>query len=392
MKKLRAGIIGGGFVAQAHVEAVRRLGFVDVAAVSGRNPEKGRIAADKLQIEQSFGDYREMIDKSDLDVIHILTPNSSHFEIAVYAAEQGVNIVCEKPLAMEKAEAVELLAIARKNGIYNAICHNQRYYPMVKQAREMCRAGELGEVRLIHGSYLQDWMFYDTDFNWRLMAENGGTSRTVADIGTHWFDQVQHITGQYITDVYADLSTIIPVRKEARFAYDTYSTVELGPEDYIEREIDTEDQGILLLKFSGGARGVFIASQVCAGRKNHIEWEINGSKKSVQWCGEEPNRMWIGERGAPNLEFIKNPGIMYPEAAKYAQTVQGLGEGYFDTFKSLLSDFYGCVRDSQPMDDAKAQFPTFLTGLMELSIVDAVLESSRKGSWVSVDYPCKGAY
>lgn len=392
MKKIRAGIIGGGFVAQPHVEAVRRLGNVDIAAIAGSSQESADRAAASMSIEKAYGDYRKMIDEENLDTVHILTPNSTHFQMAKYAMERGLNIVCEKPLAMETAEAIELVELSRAKGLCNTISHNMRYYPMVKQAREMCKAGELGDIRLIHGNYLQDWLFNETDFNWRLIAEKGGKSRAIADIGTHWLDQVQHITGQHVTEVYADLTTFIPVRKESKVAYATFSTVELDENDYNEREIDTEDHGTLMLKFSGGAKGVFIAAQVCAGRKNHIEWEISGSKKSVQWCGETPNHMWIGERGKPNGEFIKNPSIMYPEAARYAQTNCGLGEGYFDTFKSLLSDFYGWIRDGKTMDEAAVPFPTFLTGLMELSIVDAVLESNKNDAWVKVNYPYTGAY
>ena len=392
MKKIRAGIIGGGFIAQAHVEAVRRLGYIDVVAIADINQESADKVAAAMSIEKGYGDYRKMIDEAKLDTVHVLTPNSTHFPMAKYAVEKGVNVVVEKPLAMEKAEALELVKLCRENKVMNAISHNMRYYPMVKQAREMRKAGELGDIRLIHGHYLQDWLFLDTDFNWRLIAKDGGKSRAIADIGTHWLDEVMHITGQHVVEVYADLTTFIPKRKEPKVAYATYSTVELGPDDYTEKEIDTEDHGTLMLKFSGGAKGVFIACQVCAGRKNHIEWEINGTKKSIKWCGETPNHMWIGERGKPNGEFIKNPAIMYPEAAQYAQTSCGLGEGYFDTFKNLLSDYYGWLRDGKEMDEAKVPFPTFLTGLMELSIVDAVLESNKKDAWVKVDYPFTGAY
>ena len=392
MKNIRTGIIGGGFVAPPHVEAVRRLGYADVVAIAGSGRESAEKAAASMYIKKAYGDYRKMIDEENLDTVHILTPNSTHFQMAKYAMERGVNVVCEKPLAMETSEAVELVRLSREKGVCNTICHNQRYYPLVKQAREMCRSGEIGDIRLIHGHYLQDWLFNETDFNWRLIAEQGGKSRAVADIGTHWLDQVQHITGQYVTEVYADLTTFIPVRKEPKAAYATYSTVELGEDDYTGRKIDTEDHGTLMLKFSGGAKGVFIACQVCAGRKNHIEWEINGTKKSLQWCGENPDHMWIGERGKPNGELIKNPPIMYPDAARYTQTSGGLGEGYFDTFKNLLGDFYGWVRDGKAMDETRVPFPTFLTGLMELSIVDAVLESNRTDSWIKVDYPLSGAY
>jgi predicted dehydrogenase len=254
----------------------------------------------------------------------------------------------------------------------------------VKQAREMVKAGEVGDIRLIHGHYLQDWLFLDTDYNWRLEASLGGRSRAVADIGTHWLDMVQHVSGQKVTSVYADLTTFIPVRKKPRREVATFVVQEMEAGDYENIEIDTEDHGSVLLRFSGGAKGVLVACQVCAGRKNFINFEINGTKRTLAWNGEQPNHMWIGERGKYNGEFIKDPSIMAPAAGKYADAPCGLGEGYLDTFKAIFGDIYGWLREGKRMDEENAPFPTFETGHLELSIVDAVLESARKGKWVDV--------
>ncbi len=392
MKKIKAGLIGGGFIGAIHAEALRRLGYVDVIALAEANQDAADTLAGQLSIPKAYGNYKDLISDGEIDTVHVLTPNKFHFQMSREAEEAGKHVVCEKPLSMNSIEAHELVQTARKKGVVNAVCHNMRYYPLVKQAREMIKAGEAGDIRLVHGNYLQDWLFLDTDYNWRLSAEFGGKSRAVADIGTHWLDMVQYMIGQRVVSVYADLNTFIPVRKKPKVEAATYVVRDLGPDDYEDVTIDTEDHGTVMLKFSGGTKGVLIACQVCAGRKNHIEWELNGTKKTFQWCGEKPNHMWIGERGKVNGEFIKNPAIMYPDAATYAGAPCGLGEGYLDTFKSIFSDIYGWIREGKGMDEQKVPFPTFLTGLQELSIVDAVLKSGESGTWVDVEYLEDGGY
>jgi predicted dehydrogenase len=259
-----------------------------------------------------------------------------------------------------------------------------RYYPMVKQAREYVKAGDIGDIRLVNGAYLQDWLFLDTDYNWRVVAEEGGVSRAVADIGTHVMDMVQHVTGLEITSVYADLTTFTKVRKKPTVEVATYQTVELKEGDYEEVNIDTEDHGTLMVKLSNGAKGVFLFCQLCAGRKNHIRFEVFGTKKSLAWNGEQPNHLWLGSRTEPNGEFVKDPSIMAPGAARYANMPCGLGEGYPDTFMNSFSDFYGWLKEGRAMDEEKAPFPTFKTGCQELAIVDAVLKSNGSGTWADV--------
>jgi predicted dehydrogenase len=385
MKKVRAGLIGGGFVARIHAEALRRLGYVEVAAIAGRNQGAARSRAEELSIPVAYGDFHELIDDPEIDVVHILTPNSSHYPMARACIDAGKHVICEKPLAMNTQESAELVKLAGEKGVINCVCHNLRYYPMVKQARAMVKAGEIGDIRLVHGHYLQDWLFFETDYNWRVEADIGGKSRAVADIGTHWLDMVQHIMGQKVVSVLADLTTFVPVRKKPTREVETFAEQALRPEDYEDVHIDTEDHGTVLMRLSGGAKGVLIACQVCAGRKNWLHFEINGSKRSLEWNAEQPNHLWIGARGEVNSEFIKNPAIMAPDAAKYTGTPAGLGEGYHDTFKSLFSDVYDWVRLGGSMSEEVA-FPTFLTGHQELSIVDAVLKSHETGKWVDVEY------
>ena len=386
MNKVRVGLIGGGFIGKIHAEALRRLGFVDVVALAEANQEIANRLAEELSIPEAYGDYRDLIKNSDIDSVHVLTPNQFHYPMSRDAVEAGKHVITEKPLAMSSKETADLVKLAKKAGLMHCLCHNMRYYPLVKQARAMVQAGEVGDIRLIHGQYLQDWLFLETDYNWRLLADEGGKSRAVADIGTHWLDMVQHITGQKVVSVFADMTTFIPVRKKPKVDVATYTLQDLKPEDYEDVKIDTEDHGTVLMKFSGGAKGVLVACQVCAGRKNHISFEINGTKCTLEWCGEKSNYMWIGRRGAVNGEFIKNPAIMASDAAQYCGAPCGLGEGYLDTFKNIFSDFYAWIRDGKKMDIDKVPFPTYQTGHEELSIVDAVLMSNETGKWEEVHY------
>ncbi len=387
MKKIRVGVIGVGFIGRIHIEALRRLGYVEVEALVSRDQKKADALAAELSVPRAYSRYEDLFRDREIDAVHITTVNNLHFPLARQAMEAGKHVMCDKPLAMNSREAAELVRIARRTGVVHGITHCMRYYPLVKQARSMVRAGEIGDVRLVHGHYLQDWLFLETDWNWRLISETSGGSRAVADIGTHWMDMVQHITGQKIAAVCADLTTFIPVRKRPKREVATFVVQQLGPGDYEDTPIDTEDHGTIMLKFSGGAKGALVVCQTCAGRKNYIHWEINGSKKTLEWNGEQPNHMWIGERGRVNGEFIKDPAMFHPEAARYAGAPCGLGEGYLDTFKNIFADMYGWIREGRPMDAAQADFPTFVTGLQELTVVDAILESqAKKGRWVEVSY------
>jgi predicted dehydrogenase len=386
MVKIRVGIVGVGFIGRIHIEALRRLGYVDVSALVSRNSETAKALADELSIDKTYTEFEDLLNDDEIDVVHLTTVNHLHAPMAKQAMEAGKHVLCDKPLAMNSEEAEELVRVAESTGVIHGICHNMRYYPLVKQARAMASAGDIGDIRLIHGHYLQDWLFLETDYNWRLISKIGGKSRAVADIGTHWMDMVQHITGQKIVSVLADLTTFIPTRKKPKVEAATFSVQNLKPSDYENVDIDTEDHGTVLLRFSGGAKGVMMVSQVCAGRKNFIHFEINGSRKTLEWNGQEPNTMWVGERGAYNGEFIKDPSMFAPEAAAYTGAPGGLGEGYLDTFKSIFGDFYQWIRDGKSMDIEKVSFPTFITGLNELNIVDAILESAEKNSWVDVRY------
>ncbi len=383
-KTINAGVIGCGFIGRIHIEALRRLGYINLATLASRNQEIADRKALELSVPKAYGNWSDLVADDEVEVVHICTTNDLHYPIAKACIEAGKHVLCEKPLAMTVEEAGELWRTAEERGVVHAICHNLRYYPLVKQARAMVQSGEIGTVRLVHGHYLQDWLFLETDYNWRLVSELSGKSRAVADIGTHWLDMVQHVTEQKVNSVCADTTVFIPVRKKPLFEVQTYSQEQLKPQEYEDVRVDTEDHATVMLKFSGGAKGVLLVSQVCAGRKNYIHFEINGSRSSLDWNGESANLLWIGERGKVNGEFIKNPALMHPNAAKYAGAPCGLEEGYLDTFKYIFSDVYGWIRGGAPMDVQSAPFPTFKTGYELLCIVEAIFLSGASGAWEEV--------
>jgi predicted dehydrogenase len=367
-----------------HIEALRRLGYVNVCAIASHNQRIADEKAAGLSVPRAYGSWEDLVKDEDIQVVHVCTTNELHYPVAMACVEAGKHIICEKPLALTTAEAGDLLNKAGKRGVVHAICHNKRYYPLVKQARAMVQAGDVGVVRLVHGHYLQDWLFLETDYNWRLVSKQSGASRVVGDIGTHWFDMVQHVTNQRIVSVCADLTTFIPVRRKPLGEIETYARQQQDHTEYVD--VDTEDHATVMIRFSEGAKGVLLASQVCAGRKNYIHFEINGSKSSLEWNGEDANLLRIGRREKENGAFMKDPSLMDPSASRYAGAPCGLGEGYLDTFKNIFSDVYGHIRDGLAMNSETGDFPTFKTGYEQLCIVEAVLRSNESGTWEEVLY------
>jgi len=371
-------MIGTGFMGRVHCEALRRVGTVEVAAVAGSSAEKARAFAAAQAIPGAQGDYRAILADPSIDVIHVCTPNASHFAIASAAVEAGKHVMCEKPLAMTSAEAASLSAAAAARGVRHATCYNLRFYPMVQQMRCMREAGELGDVLVAQGTYSQDWLLYDTDWNWRVEAKSSGPLRAMADIGSHWCDMIEHVTGLRITALCADLQTFHKTRKRPKGAIETFAGKTLRPEDYDEVPIDTEDFGAVVLRLGDRARGAFTASQVAAGCKNKFYWEIYGTKGGVSWNQERPDELWIGQRNSPNQVIIKDPSLLQEGARSYADLPGGHSEGYDDTHKQGYRRFYRKVADpSAPVD-----YPTFADGLHGMKLLDKVIESNEKRGWV----------
>ncbi|MGO9307873.1 MAG: Gfo/Idh/MocA family protein [Spirochaetia bacterium] len=395
MKRIKVGVIGTGFIGPAHIEALRRLPGVDVVALADAGDQQARAKAEELGVEKSFGDYKDLLKDKAIDLVHICTPNNLHYQMTKDALAAGKHVVCEKPLATDSAEGRELVALADRAGLVCAVHFNIRYYPLMAHVRAMIGKGEIGDLFTVQGSYLQDWLFYDTDYNWRLEPAVSGKSRAVADIGSHWMDLVEHLTGRKIAEVSADFATFHPTRRKPLKPVETFAGKLLKPEDYAAVPISTEDYATVMIRFAGGAHGVLTVSQVSAGRKNRLYFEIDGSKKSVAWESELPNQVWIGRRDGPNELLLRDPSLVHPESQELISFPGGHNEGFPDTSKQMFKQVIAAVRggrDAAPPNarntaapnprGTAAQYPTFRDGLRELLLCDAILESSRTGAWV----------
>jgi len=356
------GLVGPGFVGAHHIDAVRRLGFVDVVAIAASSEASARRKADALDISRAYGRFEDLIADSDVDVIHVTTPNALHAPVIRAALARRKHIVSDKPLAMDAVEALALWRAADDAGVVHAVTFNYRGNPLVQQAREMIAGGEIGPVHFVHGAYLQDWLLYPSDSNWRLDANQGGESSAFADIGSHWCDLVQHVTGQRIVSVLADLTSAVGART-------------------------SEDLATVLVRFDGGAKGAVNVGQVCAGHKNGLWFEANGATASLRWLQEEQNTLWIGRRDAANAVLPKDPSLLAPAARAYAHLPGGHQEAWADAFRNVMRDIYTFIRDGhRPSDPHPPAFATFEDGYRAACIVDAVLESHKRGAvWTRVE-------
>src|SRR5277367_1598290 len=377
MKTIKTAIVGTGFMGRVHLEGVRRVESVEVVAIVGRNAEGARRLGDGFSVPTITTDYREVLRSPEIDAVHICTPNAQHFSMAKDALLAGKHVLCEKPLATSVAEGEEIVALAAQKGLRNCVCHNLRYYPMVQQMRAMRAAGDLGAILVVQGTYSQDWLLYDTDWNWRVETKAGGPSRCMADIGSHWFDMAEHVTGLRVKSLCADLQTFHATRKQPKHSVETFANKLLGPEDYIETPIDTEDFGAVIFRMGTRTRGGMTASQVSAGRKNGLSIEIYGTQSSVAWKQERPDELWAGHRDAGNQIFVKDPSLLKPAARAYADLPGGHSEGYDDTFKQVFRRFYASIGEGGGTPSTPPEYPQFVDGLRQLAILDAELKSHQ---------------
>lgn len=376
---MKAAVIGAGFVGRAHVEALRRLG-IEIAGLLGSSPERTQQQCKALGLAKAYESLEELAGDPAVGTLHICTPNHLHFAEAQAALDANKHVLCEKPLAMSSRETAALVESARRRQRAAAVAHNLRYYPMCQEARALVKRGAIGEPKLVHGSYLQDWLLYPSDWNWRLDPQVSGSMRTVADIGTHWLDMAMWITGCRVTELCVDLATVVPVRERPRGPVETFQ--ERTGTDFERINIDTDDYGAVLLHFAGGLRGVMAVSQVSAGRKNRFWFEIDGSEGSLAWDGERPNVLWMGKRREPNRELIKDPALMSPEARGFAAYPAGHAEGYPDTFVQLFKDFYAYIERGDL--NAPKPFPTFEDGHAGLLLCEAIATSAGERKWVTL--------
>jgi predicted dehydrogenase len=373
-------MIGTGFMGKVHTEAVRRLGGIEVAAVAGSSDAKARSFAAANHIPRATGDWKTLVGDKEIDAVHILTPNSQHCEMAVAFAKAGHHVLCEKPLAMSSAEAKKMVQAAQKNGIVHATNHNLRYYPMVQHVREMVAAGDLGDILIAQGTYYQDWLLYETDYNWRIEKSTSGALRCVGDIGSHWMDMIQHLTGLKITALCADVQTFHKKRKKPKGSVETFTGKFAKGAGFDEYVVDTEDFGAVLLKLGDRARGCYSVSQMSAGCKNRFEFEIFGTKAGIRWNQETPDILWIGHRNDPNRVIVKDPSLLRGSAASFADLPGGHSEGYDDSHKQLFKRFYNKVANPK----GKIEYPTFEDGHWGMVCLEAVLRSHNRQGWVKI--------
>jgi predicted dehydrogenase len=372
---IRAGVVGTGFIGVVHVDALRRIG-VEVAGVVGSTQERAAAKG----IAPAYPSYEAMLADDTVSAVHLTTPNDLHYAQAKQALAAGKHVVCEKPLAMTSEESEELVELAERSGLVHCTNFNIRFYPLVQEARERVRSGDLGAVWNVHGGYLQDWLATPEDWNWRLEPARGGDLRAVGDIGSHWLDLAQFLTGTRIVEVFADLATTIPVRRRPVGEVETFSSA--ADVERVDAPMSTEDLAHVLVRFEGGARGSCVLSQVSFGRKNAIRIEVDGSRGTLAWDGERHEELWLGSREHGNEVLQRNPSLMHPAAAARTHLPVGHAEGFADTFRELYRAVYDDVTRGGP--SSEPDYPTFRDGHVENVLCDAVARSNREGAWVSV--------
>jgi predicted dehydrogenase len=378
---IKAAIVGTGFIGPAHLEALRRIPNVEVVALVEVNQTLADEKAKLLGIPRAYV-FADMLKQDDIDVVHICTPNFLHFSQAKAVMEAEKHVICEKPLAISLEEAAELVQLAKTTGLVNAVHFNLRYYPMVRQMKVMREKGELGQVYSIMGSYLQDWLFLQTDYNWRLEPDKSGDSRAIADIGSHLLDITEYVTGLKINEVMADFSTVHKTRLKPLKPIETYSGKMLSQDDYQEVPINTEDHATVLLRFNNGSKGSITVSQVSAGRKNRLNIEIAGSVSNFEFNSERPNELWIGKREKANEQLMKDPSLVHREVSSLVSFPGGHNEGFPDTSKQLFKEVYAAIATGKQPE--QPTYPTFADGLRELLIGERIVESNKKQAWVKI--------
>jgi predicted dehydrogenase len=379
---LNAVVVGTGFIGPVHVEGLRRAG-VHVTGIVGSSPEKSAAAAEQLGLPRAYDTLDEVLADASIDCVHLATPNRFHFQQAAAVLRAGKHVVCEKPLAMNSGESSELVRIARESGKSAAVAYNIRFYPLCHEAASRARDGSVGELLHVAGSYVQDWLLKETDFNWRVVAEDGGELRAVADIGTHWLDLVQFISGNNIVAVCADLRTVHPSRKRPPGGVETFSDSSSTDVATESIDINTEDCGSIMLKFDNGANGVLWVSQTTAGRKNCLRFELAGSKRALAWNSEQPNSLWIGRREGANETLIRDPALLGELASGIANYPGGHNEGFPDTWKQFFSTFYGHIANGA--SESPMPYPTFADGHREIVLCEAILKSHRERRWIDIE-------
>ncbi|ADV81068.1 oxidoreductase domain protein [Terriglobus saanensis SP1PR4] len=385
MKRLGMGLVGPGFIAAHHIDAVRRLGDVDVVAIAGSSVESAKRKAAEYKVGRSYGDYRELIADPDIHVVHNTTPNHMHFPVTMAAIEAGKHVVSDKPLAMNSDESRRLRDAAIAAKVAHAVTFNYRGNPLVQHARTMVADGSIGNLTFIQGFYLQDWLTDPNVYSWRSDPAKGGGTSALGDIGSHWCDLAEHVSGKKIASVLADITTVVKTRYATEGSSEAFSKTTSGDRKAIP--MTSEDLATVLLRFEDGTKGTFSAAQTLPGHKNDLQFEISGLKHSLKWRQEEQNELWVGSHEGPNCIVGKDPALVAGEALRYTHLPAGHQESWADAFMNIVSDAYTWVRAGAGIQDKPSPLPTFDDGYRSNCIVDAILASHAAGNtWQKVQY------
>jgi predicted dehydrogenase len=381
-------VVGTGFSGSAHVDALSRLRKVEVIGVLGSSPDRSTEAAERLRVPRAYATLDEVVSDAEVDAVHNCTPNVVHAEVTVAALQAGKHVLSEKPLAMDAKQARALASHAERADVVTGVCFNYRHFPLVQQMRATIGNAEFGPIHLIRGAYLQDWLLFRDDWNWRLESARAGATRAVGDIGSHWLDLAQHVTGLRVVGVMADLGRLYDERMRPAAQAETFRR---GDGRVEPTAVDTEDFGSVLLRFEGGGHGILTVSQVTAGAKNRLTIGVDMSTASMEWNQEEPNSLRIGRRDAANLELPRDPTLLAPTAAGLARLPAGHHEGWADALRNLFADFYAAVAARGEGRPYETSFATFDESHRVARLVEAITDSHRDGRWVTLDHDGDGA-
>jgi predicted dehydrogenase len=383
MKKIGMGLIGPGFIAAHHIDSVRRLGDVDVIAIAGSSQKSADAKAKEYKVDRAYGSFEDLIADPDIQVIHNTTPNHLHLPVTLAILKAGKHVISDKPLAMNADEARQLRDAALAANVAHVVTFNYRGNPLVQQARSMIAKGETGDVAFVHGCYLQDWMTDPNVYSWRSDPSKGGATSALGDIGSHWCDLAEHVSGLKIASVLAELTTVVPTRYSAGASAQAFSAKSDAKREPVH--ITSEDLATVLLRFENGTKGTFSVAQVLPGHKNDLQLEINGRETSLKWKQEEQNELWIGHYNRANEVMPKDPSLESPEAVRYTHLPGGHQEAWADAFCNLLRDGYEWIQSGARPEDKSAMLPTFEDGYRSTCITDAILRShAAGGTWTDV--------
>lgn len=385
MNKIGMGLVGPGFVAAHHIDAVRRLGDVDVVAIAGSSQESADRKAHEFRVERAYGDFHALIADPDVQVIHNTTPNHLHLPVAMAALKAGKHVISDKPLAMNTEEGRTLRDAAAAAKVAHIVTFNYRGNPLVQQMRGMIARGETEGVSFVHGHYLQDWMTDPNVYSWRSDPMKGGVSSALGDIGSHWCDLAEHVSGLKIVSVLADLTTVIPLRYSSGNSAEAFSKQDAARR--VPVTVQSEDLASVLLRFENGAKGCFSVGQVLPGHKNDLQLELNGQACSLKWKQEEQNELWIGRHNQPNGVMAKDPSLVSPDVRRYVHLPGGHQESWADAFLNLIRDAYGWIREGARPETKPAMLPTFDDGYRSACVIEAMLRSHAAGGiWENVKH------